>query len=293
VNFSNLAISLNRLSDQSLDHAAAMAHELGVRATTFFGMSRPHTSGEPALGFLWDELDADTQEATRALRKRFDRAVIHAPFVDVPLLSLNPHIEREAQRQIFMAVNAAAALDLEVVTVHAPLPGRLPPEEFHTRLVDVLRQLGDAAAEAGTTIGLENWRYPADPDEHGTLLEAVDHPAVGATLDVGHIAYWFQRDGVTRLADEYAIMEYHRRLHALIDRIGPRIVHVHLHDVRAADLQDHRGVGRGVLDFAAIFNRLDELSFDGLILLELGEPDYPAAVRESVERLRPLCCTPF
>jgi sugar phosphate isomerase/epimerase len=283
---SNLALGLDRLGGPSPLDGAAAAHALGIQAITLLGLPKPHTPGQPALSFLWDELDPATQAATLTLRSQFDRAVIHAPFYDAPLVSPNPYIEREALRQVRQSIRAAGALGLEVVTVHAPLPIRgMALDEFRHRLAETLYVLGEKATQEGTRIGLENWRYPCDPGEHLHLLELIDHPAVGATLDVGHIAYWYQNEGVDCLADAAAVVDYHLRLKSFIDQLGRRIIHVHVHDVRAADLVDHRGVGRGCLDFAVIMAWLEQIEFDGVLLLELAEPDLSAAVSESVARL--------
>ncbi len=286
MNKTNLAIPLRRLAQGSLFEAVAIAQEMGISATTFIGAPAPYTTGEPAFSFLWDELDAATKTATRQLRDQFDRAVIHAPFQDTPLLSPNPYIEREARRQLFLAVAAAGVLNLEVVTVHAPLPiTNLSPKEFKTRLVAILQELGDAAATAGTKIGLENWRYPATPDAMAELLAAVDHPAVGVTLDVGHICYWLQNEGTLGLASADAAAVYHERLYAMIERIGAQIIHVHAHDVRPDPLQDHCVIGSGMLNFVEIFNRLRAVDFDGVVLLEVKTTDPYRDLAHSVKQL--------
>jgi sugar phosphate isomerase/epimerase len=288
MNRANLAISLERLAPPPLQQAVATAHALDVQAITFAGTPRPYTPGQPALSFLWDELDPAMRAATRALRAEFARGVIHAPFVDIFMVSANPYIQAESLRQIHQSIHAAGELALETVTVHAPLPAKgMTAQDFRRRLVLTLRELGRAAAAAGTRIGLENWRYPYDPEEHASILAEVDHPAVGATLDVGHIAYWFQHEGVTHLADGAAVAEYRRRLLAFIDRLGPRILHVHLHDVHAATLADHRTVGSGIIDYAPVLAGLARHGFDGILLLELGEADFPTALQASLAQSGP------
>ena len=285
MNIANLAVQIHKLSDNSLWEGVEIAHDMGVSAMTFFGMPRPYTPGEPTVAFLWDELDRPTRNAVERLRSKFDGAVIHAPFVQTPLVSPNPHIERESRRQLLMSVRAAGALGLEAVTVHAGLPTGMTQEEFDPRLVEFLQILGEEAERAGTKIGLENWRYPATPEDHIRLLEAVDHPAVGATLDVGHICYWFENEGITALTDETAVANYQARLHTLIDQIGPHIVHVHLHDVHPNPLRDHRQVGTGMIDFAPVVQQLVKYGFDGVMLFELGEADQRQAQAESVRLL--------
>jgi sugar phosphate isomerase/epimerase len=287
MNSNNLALQLGAFRLPTADEAIQAAHALGVGAVGFAGAPVPMIEGKPLYSFLWDELKPARQEALRATRRAFGRGVIHAPFVDTPLVSSNPYIERESHRQMLMAVAAAKALELEAVTVHAGLPAKnMTMAEFRNRLVNVLQSLGEAAATANTRICLENWRYPCDPTEHLHILEMVDHPNVGATLDVGHISYWFQHEGVTGLHSAAELADYHRRVYQFIDTLGQRIVHVHMHDVRAADLADHRGIGRGFLDIDNIIAALHQVAFDGVILFEIAEPDFAVAAAESVQRLQ-------
>lgn len=281
----NIAASIGRLSDESLADAVAKAKAIGLTAITFSGSP---TSDPSSLGFFWPDLDESQRQQMVAVRKEFDRAVIHAPFVDVPFVSVNPYIEKEALRQVLGSIEAAGALDLEVVTIHAGIPHyTIPQDDFIRRLIPILRTLGDAAAENGTKIGLENWRYPADPDQHSQLLEMVDHPAVCATVDLGHIAYWYKRDGINSLADQTAANEYNGRLLSLIERLGDRVVHIHAHDVRPVDIDDHRPVGSGIIDYEAVIGLLERTGFDGLLLLEVKPDgaDYETVIVNSRERL--------
>ncbi len=287
MNSNNLALQLGQFQLASAEEAVQAAHRLGVGAISFGGTPRPDLEGASLYSFLWEELDPATQDAIKAIRQHFGRGVIHAPFVDTPLVSSNPYIEQESHRQIFMSVAAAKALSLEAVTVHAGLPAKnMTMNEFRRRLIRVLQSLGEAAAAANTHIALENWRYPSDPDAHLQILEQVGHPNVGATLDVGHISYWFQNEGITGLHSEAELEEYHRRLYQFIDTLGQRIVHVHMHDVRAIDLIDHQGVGRGFLDIDGIVAALHRVHFDGVILFEIGRSDFATAAAESVQRLQ-------
>lgn len=283
MNSVNLALQLGQFRLATAEEAIAAAQALGIGSIAFSGAPYPIVEGKPIYSFLWDELDATSQASIQAMRNVFQRGVIHAPFVDTPLVSPNPHIEREAHRQILMSIRAAGALGLEAVTVHAGLPAKnMSMDEFRRRLVLVLQSLGNAAAAANTKVTLENWRYPYDPDEHLRILELVDHPHVGATLDIGHIAYWFQHEGVSGLHTQADLDEYHRRLYQFIERLGRHIAHIHMHDVRAADLADHRGLGRGFLDIENILAALDQIAFDGVILFELVEPDFAVAATASV-----------
>src|ERR687893_679767 len=91
-----------------------------------------------------------------------------------------------------------------------------------------LRQAGDIAGELGVEIAVENYYpelpivrgavydYSVWPSELAEQISAVDHPAVGICLDVGHAA----------LASEVFGFDYIEECAA----IAPLVRHVHLHD---------------------------------------------------------------
>jgi sugar phosphate isomerase/epimerase len=285
VDTSSIALATACLPNRSLAEAMATARRLGFTAIGLLGAAGSGHSGGSLAGFFWDDLSPEERADLRTWRAWFRRGAIHAPFQELPLISVNRYVELEAARQVRMAVRAAGELGLELVTVHCVPPGRLQKDTFWGRLVPLLRALGDEAARLGTRIGVENVQFPATPDEHVELLERVDHPYVGATLDLGHIKFWFERDGITSLPEDEARDRYNERLLALLDRLGERVFHIHAHDVRAADIRDHRGVGRGIVDLDAVLGRLLALGYDGLLELELEEPDDEQAAVESRDRL--------
>jgi sugar phosphate isomerase/epimerase len=88
--------------------------------------------------------------------------------------------------------------------------------------VESLKRLADHAARHGVTLALENLPpLPSIPFTHDAFglaaqLAAVDHPAVGATLDIGH-AYMMATLKQQDLAATLAAM-------------SPHIVHIHVQD---------------------------------------------------------------
>jgi sugar phosphate isomerase/epimerase len=87
-------------------------------------------------------------------------------------------------------------------------------------------------------------------------------------MDVGHV----------RLRNE-DVLDF-------IDKYGPRIGHVHMHDVtyrlfasKVRVMEDHRALGSGILDIDAILARLAETGFDRAVTLEVYEVDPANSVR--------------
>jgi L-ribulose-5-phosphate 3-epimerase len=123
------------------------------------------------------------------------------------------------------------------------------------KLVNVLRYLGDYAADHGVRIALET---------HGgltrngalarRLLEAVDHPAVGVNYDTGNIYYY--NDDLDPAAD--------------IREVAERVFQVHLKDTLGGKGEwEFCVLGEGRVNFPAIIAVLAAAGFRGPYSLEL------------------------
>jgi sugar phosphate isomerase/epimerase len=170
---------------------------------------------------------------------------------------------------------------MTAVAVHANARGQLDARDYWDDMVRVFRELGDAAAAAGTLVRLETG-YPSRYRQFLDLVRAIDHRAVGACVDLGHVA--FLQEGGPRCTDE-GVANYNRNLVELCRELVPRLVHMHLHDVRMADWRDHRQLGAGVVDLPSLIGTLTELQYDGLMHFELEEPDQEAALLASRDAL--------
>jgi sugar phosphate isomerase/epimerase len=108
-------------------------------------------------------------------------------------------------------------------------------------------------------------------------------------LDLGHCAYF---DGVLALDDPAArVFSLNEAVRTMVRSLNGRLFSVHAHDVRRDDWRDHRCVGSGVIDFAALFTELQHVGYSGLFEIELEEPDAEMAAAESGEYLTTLCRT--
>jgi sugar phosphate isomerase/epimerase len=78
----------------------------------------------------------------------------------------------------------------------------------------------------------------------------------------------------------------------MVDQLGERIYHVHLHDVRPTDWRDHRAPGRGLIDWPRLFAALVDLRYPDLLSFELEEPDPIQALQESKAFVESLIVNP-
>ena len=224
--FRSVGINLPRLH---LDGVRGLAEDLETlrRAAPDFVEVWPHHMGV----ILGGGLDAARLRAVRELLLETGLAyTVHAP-LEVNLMDLSSH---GLQRDVLDAsLRFANHIGAEVLVCHAGQ--RLGARDARHSIRDqlsaersALRDAGDLAGELGVTIAVENY-YPEQPILRGAVydysvwpsqlaeqISAVDHPAVGICLDVGHAALAAGVFGFDYLEECAAV--------------APLVRHVHLHD---------------------------------------------------------------
>lgn len=137
-------------------------------------------------------------------------------------------------------------------------------------VIDVCRELKDAAEELGVLVALENHagnvlERIADYEE---VFSAIDSPNIGLCLDTGH----FEGAGID--------------LHEVLDKFASRTLHVDLKDCRAKG-QGHDTVPfkQGVTDFDSFLSHLMETNYRGYLVIEQAwnEPrgDWQADLKDA------------
>jgi sugar phosphate isomerase/epimerase len=285
-----LGVNTASLAGYSLEQSLRIAADLGFRAVELLAFEGAvHSQGDLA-GVWFNDLDTPGKDRLLRLLEPFPRRSLHAPFSDAPLLTYNKRTRENAIAQVQETIDLAAFVGATAVATHANRRNNLPIERFWPEMLDVYRRLGDYALEhgGGVKLGVETG-YPEDAPTFGRLVLEIDHPAVGATIDVGHVRnsvpkeQWGTPDGVQRLNDD---IEY------LLATLGEKVVHFHIHDVRRADFRDHRGLGNlqenGVIDFPRLLAQLSGSAYGGLWILELEEPDREASLGRTRDYLSSL-----
>ena len=154
------------------------------------------------------------------------------------------------------AIDLAEAVDSPAVCVATgrPLPGTFPERAWEI-LLESLHEILDYAESKGVKLGIE-----FEPellvectDEVLKLLDEVDRDSLGVNFDVGHAAVYGEdpAEGIRRCAGH--------------------ITNVHVEDIVGGrrGKHYHRIPGEGDLDFAAVFDALDDVGYDGFATLEL------------------------
>ncbi|MBA3793813.1 MAG: sugar phosphate isomerase/epimerase [Rubrobacter sp.] len=267
--FQSVGTNLSRLY---LDGSGGLAEDLEAlkRAGTDFVEVWPQNLGV----ILGGDLDTNRLREVGDLLLEADLTyTVHAP-LEVNLMDLTSH---GLQRDVLDAsLRFAKGIGAEVVVCHAGQ--RVGTRDARHSMRDqlsaersALRGAGDLAGELGATIAVENY-YPERPILRGAVydysvwpsqladqISAVDHPAVGICLDVGHAA----------LAAGFFGFDFIEECRTM----APLVRHVHLHDNlqrtnltgepqvsehTAYGLGDlHLPPGRGTIPLEDLFRRMD------------------------------------
>lgn len=267
-----IGYNTNGFAHHALDDALEILAETGYRAVAI----------TPDVGHL--PPFATTTSALRALRRRLESLAL-APVVETgaryvldPRRKHRPNLlEADSagreRRLAFLVRCAEMAAELGAGVI-STWSGARPPEtserEADEWLVSGTGALCEAAASLGVRVAFEpepgmwvetlaRWEW---------LRDSVAHPALGLTLDTGHVP----------CTESFGVAE-------AIARCRADLLNVHLDDVRGA-VHEHLQVGEGELDWTSIAAALE--GFEGVASVELSRHshDAPRAARTAIERLR-------
>jgi L-ribulose-5-phosphate 3-epimerase len=173
------------------------------------------------------------------------------------------------------AIDAAAYLDSDCVSLWSGARrDEAADEVMLERLAEALRVVLRHATNSGVTLGFEPepGMFIDTLRSFHRLLQWIDAPHLELTLDVGHL--W--------CLGELPIADY-------IARWGPRIVNVHIEDMRAG-MHEHLMFGEGEMRFGPIIDALAKAGYRGALHVELSRHSHeaPAAAQKAMEFLRPL-----
>lgn len=265
----------------TLDEAARRGRAMGFKTIELLAFDGYSHSQGVLRGFYFEHMSASEREALRDLVRPFDHVSTHAPFIDMAPLAPNPSVRETAQRQLEIAVEAVAYLAGATTTTHAAPRQGCSFAQWKGEAVELYRRLGDLAGEAGVTVTIETG-CPGPIEQFADLVWSVDHPCVGANVDVGHLRALVP---AAQTGTAEGAVLYNDLLEAHLRSLGAKLFHCHLHDVRLADFRDHRAAGRGFVDYERLLRVAGELDYRGVLVFELEEPDMEAALAESKGRI--------
>jgi L-ribulose-5-phosphate 3-epimerase len=272
-----LGYNTNGLAHHSLPAAIELLAGLGYRSVAI-------TLDHACLNPFDPSCDRDLQEAAMLLANHGMRSVIETgarylldpSHKHEPTLVSDPEAGQPLRIEFLCrAIDAAAALGSDCVSLWSgAVRDDVSRAVAFERLTSGLSAVLNYADHVGVTIGFE--------PEPGMLIDTmaaytelinhVDSPRMGLTLDVGHLHCQCE----TPIAD--VIRDWHKRL-----------VNVHIEDMRAG-VHEHLMFGEGEMDFPPIIAALAEIRYDGGVHIELSRHshDGAAAAKRAYDFLHPL-----
>ncbi len=170
-------------------------------------------------------------------------------------------------------IDLARALGGDTIcTASGRKPESLSARAATSHLVDSLAEvLAHARKKPAVHVGIEYEPgfFIGNAKALLSLLNAVDHPLLGANLDLGH-AHCVKEDLAETIAS-----------------LGPRIWNIHIEDIKGR-VHDHLVPGRGDIDFARVRKALDKARYARWITLEIYpyKDDPDGAGRKALKHLR-------
>lgn len=206
---------------------------------------------------------------------------VHLPFLWVDLASPNDRIRRASLESIQQAIELTRAVEVQTFVLHlwgfttTQIAAQLQYPEQRQAILAVL--LARAGQSLDTLCGLvdpvrlcvEN----LEDDLFDLAVPLLKRYGASICLDVGHLAW----QGSSALD--------------FLDRHGADVCEIHLHDatnISAAGLKqyrDHLPLGHGTLDYVTFLRKVDDIGFDGAVILEVNTK---ADLEESLQRLEKL-----
>ena len=269
-----LGYNTNGLAHHSLPAAIRLLASLGYESVA---ITIDHHALNPYAAGYETQL-RDTQEILTELQMR---TVIEtgARYLLDPLHKHQPTLvsTKSAGRPLRIeflrhAIDMAARLGSDCVSLWSgTLDSGVSREEGMSRLVESLPLVPDYADRRGVPIGFE-----PEPgmlidtmDSFADLIERVESPRLGLTLDIGHL---------------HCLGE---PIEENILRWSNRLVNVHIEDMRFGE-HEHLMFGEGEIDFPPVLAALRKIDYAGGVHVELSRHGHmgPEAARQALLFLR-------
>ena len=265
-----------------LYRSIGILHGLGFQTIELHPMGSPSARPGMPPGFDFDRISEAEKQRLRQALAPFRYVSTHLPWVDTPYFSpFEPSHEYGSQR-IEVALQASGFVGAEVANVHVQRSAHISMEDAYPMLIRTFRRWGDIAGELGLRLAIETG-YPESVREFVQLVREVDHESVGATVDVGHQA---QVKPEERGSPE-GIRAYNDVTLQIIDELGPKIFHMHVHDIEPDTWAEHKPLVHGFVDYPRLIRKLRSINYQGLLVFEIGGPveELPGFFRDAKAKL--------
>lgn len=258
----------------SLDRAIEAIRQLGFQTIEIHPTGVPNPKPHLFPGFQFDRLSEPEKHQIKSTLAGFRHVSTHLPWVDLHYFSSYEPIAEFSVRQIDIALEASAYIGAEIATLHAQSSALQTLEQAWPVMIERFRRWGNMAKKGGFRLAIETG-YPRSVRDYVRLIQEVDHDYVGATVDVGHQNRFIEL--VSRIKPEErgtpkGIKAYNDLTVEIIDRLGPKVFHLHVHDIEPDTWKEHKPLYYGFVDYPRLIRTLRRIDYKGLLVFELRGP---------------------
>ncbi len=266
--------SYTSIPGYGLDQAIELIRQLGFQTIEMhpMGVADPRPGLSP--GFQFDRLSEEERRKVKSAVAGFRHVSTHLPFSDLHYFSPFEPIAEFSVKQIDIALEASAYIGAELANIHAQKAAQQTLEQIWPVMLQRFRRWGDIAKKAGLRLAIETG-YPRSVRNFVRLIQEIDHESVGATIDVGHQSRYAEL--VSRVKPEErgtpkGIKAYNDVTHEIIDRLGPKVFHLHVHDIEPDTWKEHKPLYHGFVDYPRLIKKLRKIGYTGLLVFEIVGP---------------------
>ena len=268
----------------SLPEAIRAIRELEFTAIEVHPMGEPEARPGKFPGFQFDRLSGAQRKELRESLLGFRHVTTHLPYTGLNYLT---HTADAAV--VETAMEATHYLDAKMAVLHPQPIDEAALEAMWPRYLERFREWGDRARRLGFRLALETG-YPRSVRRYVRLLREIDHPYVGAAIDVGHQARYAELAARVKPEDRATaegIRAYNDTTIAIVEQLGSKVFHFHVHDIDPATWQEHRPLMHGFVDYRRLFATLRQIGYKGILMFEIGGPaaGLAAALRDGRRKL--------
>lgn len=204
-----------------------------------------------------NQLEADDLAKLRDNLDWGPKLTLHAPFMDLNPGAVDPMVRSATQLRFKQLLTVAGALKPRAAVFHGAYDrwryaGRR--DIWLECSQDTWTKVMEQAVKIGMRVAVENV-FDEDPEALGMLFDSIQHPDFGFCFDTGHFNLF-----------STVPME------AWFERLGKRLVEVHLHD-NAGAADSHWALGRGEIDFTKFFRLLRQHAPKPIYTVEAHDKD--------------------
>ena len=272
--------------------ALALLRRLAFPIVEIHAMGNPNATPDQFPGFQFDRLTAPQKQAIKAALRGFRHVTAHLPYTGLDYFAKDESVAEASSRDVDIAIEGAAFFGARLAVLH-PKPGSGQTVETQwPAMLRRFRRWGDLARRHRLVLALETG-FPPSIAGYVRLIREIDHPAVAAAIDVGHQSKYAElaaRVAPQDRATPAGIRAYNDTTLAIVEALGAKVCHLHIHDIDPQTWQEHRPLGTNFVDFPRLFALLQKLGYHGHLIFEIaGQPeDMERHLRDGKARLEKL-----